>query len=108
MLFGWSAGAAVGAPLRPGTSRPDAVRYCATWRDEGIFTQLNHDLTGLARVKEGRKPEPTASVIDTQRKTPSSNTGPASESTSRLSPETRESVTSMSPKGAGWCSGVSE
>ncbi|MFM9634796.1 MULTISPECIES: IS5 family transposase [Streptomyces] len=40
--------------------------YYATWRDEGIFAQLNYDLTGLARVKEGRKPEPTASVIDTQ------------------------------------------
>ncbi|MFD5429836.1 IS5 family transposase, partial [Streptomyces sp. NPDC127084] len=40
--------------------------YHAAWRDEGIFAQLNYDLTGLARVKEGRKPEPTASVIDTQ------------------------------------------
>ncbi|SFG80982.1 Transposase [Streptomyces mirabilis] len=33
--------------------------YYAAWRDEGILTQLNYDLTGLARVKEGRKPEPT-------------------------------------------------
>ncbi|MEY9963342.1 transposase [Streptacidiphilus sp. MAP12-16] len=40
--------------------------YYSAWRDEGIFVQLNYDLTGLARVKEGRKPEPTASVIDTQ------------------------------------------
>ena len=40
--------------------------YYAAWRDEGIFDQLNYDLIGLARVKEGRKPEPTASVIDTQ------------------------------------------
>jgi len=40
--------------------------YYAAWRDEGIFTQLNYDLTALARVKEGRKPEPTGSVIDTQ------------------------------------------
>jgi transposase len=38
----------------------------AAWRDKGIFAQINYDLTGLARVKEGRKPEPTASVIDTQ------------------------------------------
>ncbi|MFE0804278.1 IS5 family transposase [Streptomyces sp. NPDC058812] len=38
----------------------------ASWRDEGIFAQLNYDLTGLARVKEGRKPGPTASVIDAQ------------------------------------------
>ncbi|MDJ1135161.1 IS5 family transposase, partial [Streptomyces iconiensis] len=40
--------------------------YYADWRDEGIFAQLNYDLVGLARVKEGRKPEPTGSVIDTQ------------------------------------------
>jgi transposase len=47
--------------------------YYAAWRDEGIFAQLNYDLTGLARVKEGRKPEPTASVIDTQSVKTSSN-----------------------------------
>ncbi|MEU9086521.1 IS5 family transposase [Streptomyces sp. NPDC048357] len=40
--------------------------YYAAWRDEGIFTQLNYDLTGLARTKGGREPEPTASVMDTQ------------------------------------------
>ncbi|GAA3135176.1 IS5-like element ISSco3 family transposase [Streptomyces echinatus] len=47
--------------------------YYAAWRDEGVFAQLNYDLTGLARVKEGRKPEPTASVIDTQSVKTSSN-----------------------------------
>lgn len=47
--------------------------YYAAWRDEGIFAQLNYDLTGLARVKEGRKAEPTASVIDTQSIKTSSN-----------------------------------
>ncbi|WP_214111430.1 IS5 family transposase [Acrocarpospora catenulata] len=40
--------------------------YYAAWRDEGIFAQLNYDLAGLARVKEGRKAEPTACIIDTQ------------------------------------------
>jgi transposase len=40
--------------------------YYAAWRDEGIFARLNYKLTGLARVKEGRNPEPTASIIDTQ------------------------------------------
>ena len=40
--------------------------YYAAWRDEGILAQLNVELTGLARVKEGRAPEPTATVIDTQ------------------------------------------
>jgi transposase len=40
--------------------------YYAAWRDEGIFARLGYELTGLARVKEGREPEPTAAVIDTQ------------------------------------------
>ncbi|MER6695483.1 IS5 family transposase [Streptomyces minutiscleroticus] len=38
----------------------------ASWRDEGILARLDYDLTGLARTKEGRKPEPAGSVIDTQ------------------------------------------
>ncbi|MFG2951969.1 IS5 family transposase [Streptomyces adustus] len=52
---------------------PNHGTVYAAWRDEGIFAQLNYDLTGLARVKEGRKPEPTASVIDTQSVKTSSN-----------------------------------
>ena len=40
--------------------------YYAAWHAEGIFAQLNYDLTALARVKEGRQPEPTGSIIDTQ------------------------------------------
>jgi transposase len=40
--------------------------YFAAWRDEGIFTRLGYELTGMARAKEGRTPEPTAAVIDTQ------------------------------------------
>lgn len=55
--------------------------YCAAWRDEGIFSQLNYDLTALARVKEGRKPEPTASVIDTQSIKTSTNVPVASQGT---------------------------
>lgn len=47
--------------------------YYAAWRDEGTFAQFNYDLTGLARVKEGRKPEPTASLIGTQSVKTSSN-----------------------------------
>lgn len=42
------------------------VYYYAAWRDEGILAQPNDDLTGLARVKAGRDPQPTAAVIDTQ------------------------------------------
>jgi len=40
--------------------------YYAAWRDEGIFAQLNYDLTRLAQVKDGRAAEPTAAVVDTQ------------------------------------------
>jgi transposase len=40
--------------------------YYALWRDEGVFAQLNYDLTSLARVKEGRAAEPSAAIIDTQ------------------------------------------
>jgi transposase len=40
--------------------------YYAAWRDEGIFKQLNTDLTGLARQQAGRNAEPTAAIIDTQ------------------------------------------
>ncbi|MER6076442.1 IS5 family transposase, partial [Streptomyces sp. NPDC001817] len=55
--------------------------YYAAWRDEGIFAQLNYDLTRLARVKEGRKPEPTASVIDTQSVKTSTNVPVTSQGT---------------------------
>lgn len=40
--------------------------YFAAWTAEGIFTQLNYDLTGLARTAAGRQAEPTAGVLDTQ------------------------------------------
>lgn len=40
--------------------------YYATWRDEGMFARLGYELAGLARVKDGRTPEPTAAIIDTQ------------------------------------------
>jgi len=40
--------------------------YYAAWRDEGILARLGYELTGLARAKEGRSPEPTAAIIDTQ------------------------------------------
>ena len=40
--------------------------YYAAWRDEGIFKQLNTDLTALARQQAGHKAEPTAAIIDTQ------------------------------------------
>ena len=55
--------------------------YYAAWRDEGLFTRLNYDLTSLARVKQGRNPEPTASIIDTQSVKTSTNVPLASQGT---------------------------
>ncbi|MCP2353584.1 transposase [Nonomuraea thailandensis] len=55
--------------------------YYAAWRDEGIFAQLNYDLTGLARAKEGREAEPTAAVIDTQTIKTSTNPPTATQGT---------------------------
>jgi transposase len=55
--------------------------YYAAWRDEGIFAQLNYDLTGLARVKAGRDAEPTAAVIDTQSVKTSTNPPTATQGT---------------------------
>lgn len=40
--------------------------YYAAWRDEGIFAQLDVELTALARAKEGRAAEPSAAIVDTQ------------------------------------------
>jgi transposase len=53
--------------------------YFAAWRDEGIFARLGYELTGLARVKEGRSPEPTAAIIDTQSIKTSTNVPVASQ-----------------------------
>jgi transposase len=55
--------------------------YYAAWRDEGIFAQLNYELAGLARVKEGRKAEPTACIMDTQSVKTSTNVPLASQGT---------------------------
>ena len=40
--------------------------YFALWSKEGIFTELNYQLTGLVRDHHGRNIEPTASIMDTQ------------------------------------------
>jgi transposase len=55
--------------------------YYAAWRDEGVFAQLNYDLTGLARVKAGRASEPSAAVIDTQSVKTSTNPPTATQGT---------------------------
>jgi len=55
--------------------------YCNAWRDEGIFEQLNADMTRLARIKAGRDPEPTAAIIDTQSVKTSGNVPAAGQGT---------------------------
>ncbi|MFY1686173.1 IS5 family transposase [Micromonospora sp. WMMD730] len=40
--------------------------YFAAWSKEGIFTDLNYQLTGLVRDHHGRTVEPTASIMDSQ------------------------------------------
>ncbi|MEV6370146.1 IS5 family transposase [Micromonospora musae] len=40
--------------------------YFTAWTSEGIFTQLNYQLTGLARTKAGRAAQPSACIIDSQ------------------------------------------
>ncbi len=45
---------------------PTVYGYFTTWSKEGIFTDLNYDLTGLVRDHHGRPAAPTASIMDTQ------------------------------------------
>ncbi|MGP3963520.1 IS5 family transposase [Nonomuraea sp. 3N208] len=53
--------------------RTTVYYYFSAWAKEGIFDRLGTDLTGLARTKEGRKPEPSACVIDSQSAKTSTN-----------------------------------
>jgi len=55
--------------------------YYNAWRDEGIFEQLNVDMTRLARIKAGRDPEPTAAIVDTQSVKTSGNVPAAGQGT---------------------------
>ena len=40
--------------------------YFAAWTRDGVFDDLNYDLTALARRKAGRADEPSACIVDTQ------------------------------------------
>lgn len=59
-----------GIPWRmlPETFPPASTvyRWFATWRDNGVFEDLNHRLVMMAREQAGRGASPTASVIDSQ------------------------------------------
>ena len=41
--------------------------YFYAWRDEGLLDEINRELVAAARLAEGRKAQPTAGVIDSQR-----------------------------------------
>ncbi|SCL15059.1 transposase, IS4 family [Micromonospora nigra] len=45
---------------------PTVYGYFAAWSKEGIFTELNYQLTGLVRDHHGRTIAPTASIMDSQ------------------------------------------
>jgi transposase len=55
--------------------------YFAAWSKEGIFTELNYDLTGLVRDHSGRQAAPTASIMDTQSVKTSTNVPIATQGT---------------------------
>jgi transposase len=53
---------------RGGTFPPWQTVYCyfAAWRDDGTLARLHAELRALVRTAAGRKPQPTAAVIDSQ------------------------------------------
>src|SRR5688572_17636174 len=55
--------------------------YFAVWSKEGMFTELNYDLTGLVRDHHGRRVEPTGSIMDTQSVKTSTNVPLATQGT---------------------------
>lgn len=69
-----------GIPWRmlPETFPPASTvyRWFATWRDNGVFEDLNHRLVMMAREQAGRGASPTASVIDSQSVKTSEASGP--------------------------------
>jgi transposase len=55
--------------------------YFTAWTHDGLFTDLNYELTGLVRTTSGRKPTPTASIMDTQSVKTSTNVPAATQGT---------------------------
>jgi transposase len=41
-------------------------RHFYSWRDAGLYEQINHLLVMLDREREGREASPSAAVIDSQ------------------------------------------
>ncbi|MBG0568729.1 IS5 family transposase [Actinoplanes aureus] len=55
--------------------------YYTAWTSEGIFAELNYQLTGLVRDKTGRQIGPTASIMDSQSVKTSTNVPAATQGT---------------------------
>jgi transposase len=55
--------------------------YYRAWTSEGIFTELNYELTGLVRDKTGRQITPSASIMDSQSVKTSTNVPAATQGT---------------------------
>lgn len=55
--------------------------YYTAWTQEGIFAELNYQLTGLVRDRTGRHPQPGAAIMDSQSVKTSTNAPPATCST---------------------------
>jgi transposase len=55
--------------------------YYTAWTQEGIFAELNYQLTGLVRDKAGRQAHPSASIMDSQSVKTSTNVPAATQGT---------------------------
>ncbi|KAB1949363.1 IS5 family transposase [Micromonospora sp. ALFpr18c] len=60
---------------------PTVYGYFAAWSKEGIFTELNYQLTGLVRDHHGRTIAPTAAIMDSQSVKTSTNVPPSTQGT---------------------------
>ena len=47
-------------------TRSTVQRYCANWRDSGLWARINHQLLMATREAEGQNASPSTGVIDSQ------------------------------------------
>jgi len=47
------------------------------WKKQGIFEKINYDLTKYTRIKLGRKPSPSACIVDSQSVKTTDRVGPS-------------------------------
>ena len=61
----------------------DVYYHLRTWRRKGTWERINQVLRERHRVAKGRKPHPTAAVIDSQSVRPPKPVGPAAMTAAR-------------------------